>query len=474
MDDPNNPFLNYLKEYDTYRSVYRLKTVSARTSQDLKELQADETFSTWHKGELSRLTELLEKNINLNNKNKTFFIGCNFSNYQANYSKRLNFFLKSVDDSSEIDFIEEEIQFYNGLIEDFVENQLSKNPNKVQKLDAFLLASNIFRALGQRQITITNKKILNFLYQKKELYTLKEESNKFLKVTKTPEVNKLVLDILYKNLSHYSIIKYIEENTTEKTLELFLTELYFAYSTIELELMFDAKIEHVKDALKIFKDRLNYIYVTKGELARIKHFVRKIGNYTTVFNVGGCATKPFAGAIKIVHLNKLMVHYYNNYYATHLDGFGNVSYFCSVVDMLKVHYMFTQKNEESCIEPNPFKDEEPKENDFIRSTIEDSLEPFTDYLSETDYQKLINTLESYFKTSNFPETKIKINFKKINKKKVGWALKEIYKNLKTDKLPIEYFTFAKDSINLFHEEYVDTENFTKSTFYKLFTTKPNS
>lgn len=121
------------------------------------------------------------------------------------------------------------------------------------------------------------------------------------------------------------------------------------------------------------------------------------------------------------------------------------------------------------------KKEEPKdvaENDYTKSTIEDCLYNIKDDINPDQYETLVDALYHYFTTDKFPKLECKIMFKRVNKKKVGWALKEAYKNLKTDYLSIEYLQFAKDNIKLFENEKIETENFKQSKFYKYFTTKP--
>jgi hypothetical protein len=111
-------------------------------------------------------------------------------------------------------------------------------------------------------------------------------------------------------------------------------------------------------------------------------------------------------------------------------------------------------------------------NDLTKSTIEDCLVDIIDDINNDDYKILVDALCLYFTTDKFQKLKHKIRFKSVNKKKVGWALKEIYKNLKMEKLSIEYFQFAKDNINLFEKEEIDNEDFKNSRFYKYFTTNP--
>ena len=114
----------------------------------------------------------------------------------------------------------------------------------------------------------------------------------------------------------------------------------------------------------------------------------------------------------------------------------------------------------------------PEENDILKSTIDDYLDEFRIEINGNGYEVLTNALFEYFSSGSFPVLASKINFKRINKKRVGWALKDLYKSEKTNNLEIEYFRFAKDNINLFADEIIIEEGFKKSKFYKMFTTNP--
>ena len=115
---------------------------------------------------------------------------------------------------------------------------------------------------------------------------------------------------------------------------------------------------------------------------------------------------------------------------------------------------------------------EKDQKDILQLTIEDYLEEFEIYINGKGYETLVNALYKYFSNGTFPVLESKIYFKRINKKRVGWALKELYKSEKTSNLNIEYFRFAKDNINLFENEIIIEEQFKKSNFYKTFTTNP--
>ncbi|MEN9909195.1 MAG: hypothetical protein RLZZ540_2344 [Bacteroidota bacterium] len=113
-----------------------------------------------------------------------------------------------------------------------------------------------------------------------------------------------------------------------------------------------------------------------------------------------------------------------------------------------------------------------EQNNVLKSTIEDYLEEFKTEINGDGYTILIDALFEYFSKGIFPVLTSKINFKRINKKRVGWSLKQLYRSEKTSNLEIEYFRFAQENINIFKDEIIVAENFNKSKFYKVFTTNP--
>jgi hypothetical protein len=111
-------------------------------------------------------------------------------------------------------------------------------------------------------------------------------------------------------------------------------------------------------------------------------------------------------------------------------------------------------------------------NDFLVSTIEDFLTDFKDRINKNDYPILVEALKEYFTTGNFPKDckQIKVTGK-VNIKKFGWALNQLYRGEKTGILPIEYLQFAKDKISAFSNVSFNNTDHKKTTLYKYFTTK---
>jgi hypothetical protein len=110
-----------------------------------------------------------------------------------------------------------------------------------------------------------------------------------------------------------------------------------------------------------------------------------------------------------------------------------------------------------------------------KQIIDKHLSPYSKYLFNCeDYDILTNSMLEYISKGSFPKLEKKIIFRQMDKKCIGWALKEIYKCFRTDKLPIELFKFAQQNINLFEKDIIVEDNFFKSRFYKSFTSKPKS
>lgn len=115
------------------------------------------------------------------------------------------------------------------------------------------------------------------------------------------------------------------------------------------------------------------------------------------------------------------------------------------------------------------------ENDFTLSTIEDWLFPFKEegVLINTDYNNLITALKQYFDNGKFPTLNNQIRVKKVNIKRFGWALNEIFRanTSKNETLPIDYLKFAKENISIFRDVTFEESDYLKSNLYKYFTTK---
>lgn len=117
------------------------------------------------------------------------------------------------------------------------------------------------------------------------------------------------------------------------------------------------------------------------------------------------------------------------------------------------------------------KKENSAPDDMLKATIEDYLEEFKESIKYDGYVRLVEALYQYFNTGSFPVLTSKIEFVQSNKKKIGWALKELYMSERTDTLSYDYLLFSKNNINLFSTVKLEKDNLIKSNLYKYFTTK---
>ncbi len=115
------------------------------------------------------------------------------------------------------------------------------------------------------------------------------------------------------------------------------------------------------------------------------------------------------------------------------------------------------------------------ENNFVKSSIEDYLQSFKEdkSIKEIDYNKLVNILLAYFEGGKTTISTPKLFVKNGNKKRIAFALGEVFRGLKNEVLAFEYIKLGKDNLSLFKDEVLTKANYTKSNLYKYYTTKPH-
>ncbi len=132
------------------------------------------------------------------------------------------------------------------------------------------------------------------------------------------------------------------------------------------------------------------------------------------------------------------------------------------------------KQKQTTLEPeNEVKPIVEPEAGTLIATIDDYLLKFKENknINDTDYQILTDALKQYFEKGTFPILNKVIKVTGLNKKKLGWALKELYSFRKSGNLSVEYLRFAKHYISTFKDTAFDENNYLKSNLYKYFTTK---
>ena len=412
--------------------------------------------------------------------------------YRNNYSSLLNSFLSKHEDFDEINFIENELDLYDLCLENATltlytfkgEYKYATNYGNCRFIISKIYDSLVtFKKENDGwdlelalKYQVTFKKIISFLKERKELVSNinSKKYNNLISTAKTPSVRKLLNEILYNDITIINVINYINDNTNKKTHDLFLKEFNSCCQFIFNEFMFKVKDDDIKKALEIFENNLEYVYAYEGELEKFSVFVKDFGTIKTVYNVSGLFEEQKENTVRLVYLNNMMIDYYDGFFANPIENFENISSLKYVYNHLNgIEKKYNSSIDEEIQDKTEYNNSVNIENDYLKSTIEDYLEPVTEFIDTANYGILVDALYSYFTTSKFPKLDRKIIFKRVNKKKVGWALKEVYKNNKQDNLDIEYFRFAQENMNLFAKEVIVEEGFLQSKFYKAFTTNPD-
>lgn len=114
------------------------------------------------------------------------------------------------------------------------------------------------------------------------------------------------------------------------------------------------------------------------------------------------------------------------------------------------------------------------ENNIIESTIEDYIIQFKEdkSINELDYTALVNILLKFFEKNKSTILIKPLFVRNGNKKRLGYALGEIFKSLKNEALSFEYLELGKKNISIYNDEQIDKTKFNKSNLYKYYTTKP--
>ena len=111
--------------------------------------------------------------------------------------------------------------------------------------------------------------------------------------------------------------------------------------------------------------------------------------------------------------------------------------------------------------------------DGVVETIDNCLRNFKANISDADYATLVHALKTFFESGRFPKLKkaIKI-FGKVNKKRFGWMLNELYRLCGKGRLSTEYLRFGKESLSIFQDVEFDESDILGSNLYKYYTSKP--
>jgi hypothetical protein len=239
MEILSNPQSEYNKIYEAYKEEYESRTAHLFSDEDFIIHDADIVFSNWSENILQKLKNILKDEITYCNQEKIFFRGCNFENYNYNYKSNLLFFTKVYEDASEIDFIEDEIKYYENSVYDIQNAEASTDRFSINGLDNFIYLSKIIDVIGYKQFELSTNKILVFLEDLKFKLSIKTENTK---ISITDLVHNIKNTNLKKDYEDFQALKNDIDDFISR-LELDITQNY----NDEKYLNFLAFINLVKD-----------------------------------------------------------------------------------------------------------------------------------------------------------------------------------------------------------------------------------
>lgn len=178
----NDPVLNTKNEYQILKSKfkkdYHSKTAHLKTDVDFLLYNLDTDFDEWESKQKLEINNTFLKLIKELNQNKIFFFGCSFDNYRHNYEKRLNTFLEHYTDSSNNDFIEDELTFLENILYDLQNPEGADNGFSQSGKDNFNKADEFVSITGYKQYYFSHNKKENFLKDMLELAIQMKEVSK--------------------------------------------------------------------------------------------------------------------------------------------------------------------------------------------------------------------------------------------------------------------------------------------------------
>jgi len=167
----NDPLLNIENEYSILKSKFKedhsLRTAHLKNDDDFFLHDFDIDFLDWEKTQNEEIKNTFLKIIRNLNENKIFFFGCSLDNYAHNYPKRLNAFLEYYSDASELDFIEDELQFLEHIYLDLQDTEAVHDGFSLSGYSAFKKAYEFVSLAGYKLYIFSHNKKEAFLNEKK-------------------------------------------------------------------------------------------------------------------------------------------------------------------------------------------------------------------------------------------------------------------------------------------------------------------
>ena len=436
--------------------------------------------------------------------------------YKEDYNILLQEYLSKHEDFEEKQFIELEIDFYNlcysnaNLIKSYYDGKYiySVNgghcevliPKIYDSLVTFKDENDGWDIELSLKYKATFEKIISFLRDKQNNLGKKINSIKNIEVIPSEPLNKfypnLINDPLFFEGNDYVKIKndFIEDYQS-RTSHLSGDEdfLFFEadeeFTHWEETKKTEIKNEFIKLTKQLNKDNIFFFGCSFENYKN--NYLKRLNLFLE--NYDDTSETDFIQSEKSF-LENLMYDFENGtgdvyeFSKSDVEVYKKASYVVSMISFEQYCYSNSKKMsflEEKLLGNNNFKKEEVNiiektetiktttnlNDSFINDVILEKLEVVLTNVNTTQYGLLVDMLIKYFQNDRVSFNVNKINLGKINKKKVGWALKEIYTTITNEGLTYEYLAFIKENVLLFKDVELNKDDFFYCNLYKYFTTK---
>lgn len=436
--------------------------------------------------------------------------------YKEDYNILLQEYLSKHEDFEEKQFIELEIDFYNlcysnaNLIKSYYDGKYiySVNgghcevliPKIYDSLVTFKDENDGWDIELSLKYKATFEKIISFLRDKQNNLGKKINSIKNIEVIPSEPLNKfypnLINDPLFFEGNDYVKIKndFVEEYQS-RTSHLSGDEdfLFFEadeeFTHWEETKKTEIKNEFIKLTKQLNKDNIFFFGCSFENYKN--NYLKRLNLFLE--NYDDTSETDFIQSEK-TFLQNLMYDFENGtgdvyeFSKSDVEVYKKASYVVSMISFEQYCYSNNKKMsflEEKLLGNNNFKKKEVNiiektesltttinlNDSFINDIILEKLEDVLSNVNTTQYGLLVDMLNKYFQNDRVSFKVNKINLGRINKKKVGWALKEIYTTITNEGLTYEYLAFLKENVLLFKDVELNNDDFFYCNLYKYFTTK---
>ncbi|WP_158981132.1 MULTISPECIES: hypothetical protein [unclassified Flavobacterium] len=436
--------------------------------------------------------------------------------YKEDYNSLLLEYLSKHEDFEEKQFIELEIDFYNlcysnaNLIKSYHDGKYiySVNgghcevliPKIYDSLVTFKDENDGWDIELSLKYKATFEKIISFLRDKQNNLGKKINSIKIIEVIPSETLNKfypnLINDPLFFEGNDYVKIKndFIEEYQSRTSHlsgdeDFLFFEVDEEFTHWEETKKTEIKNEFIKLTKQLNKDNIFFFGCSFENYKN--NYLKRLNLFLE--NYDDTSETDFIQSEK-TFLQNLMYDFENGtgdvyeFSKSDVEVYKKASYVVSMISFEQYCYSNNKKMsflEEKLLGNNNFKKEEVNiiektesltttinlNDSFINDIILEKLEDVLSNVNTTQYGLLVDMLNKYFQNDRVSFKVNKINLGRINKKKVGWALKEIYTTITNEGLTYEYLAFLKENVLLFKDVELNKDDFFYCNLYKYFTTK---